>query len=64
MTLGRHEDDRGVIETSIEERVARVLWDSMVNDEQPSLADLDLYGYVDAARAAIQEVRRDDHGSE
>jgi hypothetical protein len=39
----------------LEERVARAIWDAMVNDEPPSRDDLEREGFIDAARAAIAE---------
>jgi len=41
----------------LEERVARAIWDAMVNDEPPPRDDLEREGFIDAARAAIVEIQ-------
>lgn len=43
-------------EPSLRERVARAMWNAMVNDEPPDVETLDREGFLNAADAAIRVV--------
>ena len=47
-------DNRDVTDDKFVLRVARAIWDAMVDDEPPDDKTLWEYGYIDAANAAIR----------
>lgn len=47
-------------QSSLRERVARAIWDAMVNDEPPDVETLHREGFLDAADAAIKAVQEDE----